>query len=67
MRNGRGSKMKKNGKLTKAEERKVADAMEITRQWLEAHMQDEPKPYGFWDLYKAHREFCDGSWIMRDE
>lgn len=59
--------MKKDGKLTKAEERKVADAMEITRQWLEAHMEDEPKPYGFWDFYKAHREFCDGFWMMCGE
>lgn len=59
--------MGSSGKLTEAEARKVGEAMEITRLWLDAHMEDERKPYGFWDLYTAHREFCDAWWIMRGE
>ncbi len=59
--------MKNNGQLTKAEERKVAGALEIMRQWLAAHMEDEPKPCGFWDLYEAHAAICEGFWVMADE
>lgn len=59
--------MRRSGQLTKAEERKVCDALEITRRWLDLHLEDERKPYGFWALYNAHRDFCDGFWMMCGE
>lgn len=45
----------------------LANALEITRLWIDAHMENERKPYGFWDLYSAHREFCEAWWIMSED
>lgn len=46
--------MKRDGTLTKREEATVANAMEIMRQWLDLHKDEEPLPYGYWGIQEAH-------------
>lgn len=59
--------MKKNGKLTKAEEKAVYHAFDIIDAWVDAHMEDKALPPNFWDIYNANRELKNCAWAMTDQ
>ena len=59
--------MKKNGQLTKEEERTVCKALGILQEWLTAHQNDEHMKHGFWDLYSSHRELSNLVWVTFTE
>lgn len=59
--------MKKNGRITKAEERAVHRALDIIDAWADAHMGDKELPPNFWDLYNASRDIRNYAWSMCDE
>lgn len=51
--------MRKDGKLTKREENKVCEGLEVIDVWLRKHMDDQEHPFNYWDVYVAHRELCN--------
>lgn len=59
--------MRKDGRLTKREERTVVKAVEIISEWVSAHMYDERPPYG-WDSIAANVHQLEGDmWTMFGE
>ena len=55
--------MRKDGQLTKGEERTVCKGLGILAEWLTAHQNDENMPYNYWDLYNSHRELSNLVWV----
>jgi len=58
--------MKKNGRITKQEERAVHRALDIIDAWTEAHFADDELPHGYWDIYNASRDIRDNAWAMSE-
>ena len=59
--------MKKNGKLTKTEEKTIWRAFDTIDAWIDAHMEDKNLPPNFWDIYNANRELKNSAWAMVDQ
>ena len=56
--------MKKDGTLTKQEERTVTKAMEIINNWVRQHIEDEKPPYGLGAIASAAHELDYAAWSM---
>jgi len=56
--------MKRNGRITKPEERAVHRALDVIDAWAEAHMADDEPPYCLWEIYNASRNIRDNAWAM---
>ena len=56
--------MKKDGTLTKQEERTVLRAMEIINDWVSLHVDDENPPYGFGAIASAAHALDYDAWCM---
>ena len=61
--------MRRDGTLTKAEERCVSNAMGIIGRWLSEHLHDaeQDRPRGYWDVYTAHRDLEGVLYVMTAE
>lgn len=58
--------MRDDGRLTRAEERTVREAIEILGEWVRAHAQDGPdrRPYGLDEINDAARALGQSAWTM---
>lgn len=56
--------MKRNGRLTKAEERTVTRALEIIDEWVIGHLGDAGKPYAWSSIAVSVNQLEQDVWCM---
>lgn len=56
--------MRRDGSLTRDEARTVERALEIVGGWVEAHLRDGERPYGWSEIAQAHDALSRDAWCM---
>ena len=59
--------MRRNGRLTKAEERTVTRALEIIDEWVIVHLGDADRPYAWSSIAASASQLEQDAWCMFED